>query len=567
MPPPHEAVEFLTTVWGTKMPADLYAQLWAKKGAKTRSTYLQHWAAVEAVVNTHAAGDLYVGVAAIAKKLAATVRGKAKDAAAIAGFWLDLDVGAGHAADLDDAVAAAGLIEKPSLLVNSGGGVHAWWLFDEPWIFADEEERNEAGRCAAGWVEAHRKVVGFKLDSVGELARVLRLPGTTNHKGGVERPVMILDRSGVRFPRAQLVGHAGAHRARSPSADEEEGGASLGDLPTSDDVPVETIRAMRAADDVFDRTWSRKRKGVALEWSDSEYDLAILTRLLGAGMEEKLAVAAAAHARREYGNPEKADKAERLDYWQRTVKKARNGGGPDQVAEGAKREEAKLVGELRELRETPITESSPQAEKADRWAKLNQLVGGGTGGSPRIVEWHQYGTDPNEAKHVWVLTDGVEVPIGTLFKVLDQRTVKVALATVSSIFRPGAWKAATWELGIQAVLPLRVMHADPESERDQRALEWVSQVIGERATEGNPEHLNEAMLARKPFLRDGHLYVPQQYLGQQLRLQRIAPDVKDSDLPPMLRAAGFVRGGVNYDKPDGSRGNRSYWSIAEELLP
>lgn len=565
MPLQHEAVEFLTALWGPKMPPGLYAQIWAKKGDKSRSTYLQHWAGVEGVVVGQQASDVYVGCAAIAKKLAATVRGKAKDAAAIPGFWLDVDVGAGHAPDLDAAVAVTKLIELPTVLVASGGGVHAWWLFDVPWVFADDDERKEAGRQAAGWVEAHRQRAGFKLDSVGELARVLRLPGTTNWKGGAERPVQLLDQSDVRFPREALGEHARAHRARSAAADDEEGGGSLGDLPGAEDVPLETIRRMRANDDVFDRTWSRKRKGAAADWSDSEYDLAILTRLLSSGLDEKSAVAAAAWARREYGNPEKADKAERLDYWQRTIRKARSGGGSDDQEQSAKREEAQLVGELKELRETPAAQVP--ATMGDRWAKLNQLTGGGIGPSPRIVEWHQYGTDPDSAKHVWVLSDGIEVPIGSIYKVLDQRTVKGALMVTAGVMRPGAWKAQTWELGIHTVLPLRIIHADPEAERDQRALEWVSQVIGERVLESDPEHLDEAMLMRRPFTKDGRVYVRQSYLGQQLRVQRIAPDLKDGDLPPMLRAAGFERGDANFTKPDGSRGSRSYWSIPEELLP
>lgn len=565
MSPPHESVEFLTAIWGKRMPEGLYAQVWAKKGEKSRSTSLQHWAGVVGVVTTHAAADVYVGCAATAKKIAPTVRAKAKDAAAIPGFWADLDVGPGRAPDLDAAVAATKLVEAPSVIVASGGGVHAWWLFDEPWIFIDEEERAEAGRQCAGWVETLRRACGFTLDSVGELARVLRLPGTTNHKGGVERPVSILDQSGVRFPRAQLLVHAGAHRGRSAATDAEEGGASLGDLPTADDVPIETIRAMRAADDVFDRTWTRKRKGVALEWSDSEYDLAILTMLLRAGLDEKSAVAAAAHARREYGNPEKADKVDRLDYWQRTVRKARNGGGPDDQALDAKREEAKLVGELRELRETPA--AAVPATTPDRWAKLNQLVGGGVGPAPRVVEWHQYGTDPDMARHVWVLSDGVEAPIGIGSGVLTQARVKQVLMSVSSIFRAGDWKKQTWELGIATVLPLRIFHADPEHEREQRALEWVAQVVNDRSIESDVEHLNDAILFRRPFVRDGRLHIAQGYLGQQLRVQRIAPEVRDADLAPLLRASGFERGTVNFDKGEGHRGSRSYWSIEEDLMP
>lgn len=566
MQPPHESVEFLTALWGPKPPPGLLPYLWAKQGDKKRTFSLEHFVGVPGFVTTWRAADVYVGGAATAKKSAPSVRPKAKDAAAIPGLWLDADVGAGKCETIEDALAITRLIEEPSLLVASGGGVHAWWLFDEPWIFADDDERAEAAAMLAGWVDAHCQASGRKLDSVGELGRVMRLPGTFNQKQTPERPVALLDQTGRVFPREAFGIHARARQARAATAD-AEGGGSLGELPTSDDVPVATIRAMREADDVFDRTWTRKRKGAAADWSDSEYDLSILTMLLRAGLDEKQAVAAAAHARREYGNPEKADKAERLDYWQRTVARARSGGSADDQAETVKREEAKLVGELKELRETPLLPSAEPAARADRWAKLNQLVGGGAGGFPRVVEWHQYGTDPETAKHVWVLTDGTEVPIGTMRRILDQQSVKVALMSTAGIMRPGQWKHATWELGIHTVLPLRVFHADREEERDQRALEWVSQVVGERSLESDAEHIDEAIQMRRPFLRDGRVYVRQQYLGQQLRVQKIVPEIKDADLPPMLKAAGFERGAVNYQKPDGARSTRSYWSIDEELLP
>jgi hypothetical protein len=567
---PHPAVAFLQHVWGPRMPPGLFAQLWAKKGAKSRSAYPEHWAGVEAFAITHQHGDVYVGVSALRKPLAASVRGKAKDSAAIPGFWLDADVGEGYAPSMEAASMATRLIVPPTLTVCSGRGVHAWWLFDEPWVFADEDERQEAAQLADGWVQAHRQLCPFKLDSVGELARVLRLPGTLNHKTDPPTPVSLLGEPGERFPRETLAEHARGRSSRLQATLGDGEPGSLAELPGADDVPWPQIRAMREADDVFARTWQRKRKGAAVEWSDSEYDLSLLTMMLRAGMEEAQAVAAAQHARREFGNPEKADKAERLDYWQRTLRAAKRGEAPEQRDADAKKEEAKLLGELRELRETPRP-TAPAAITTDRetrLSKINQLVGGGIGSSPRVMEWHQYGTDPESARHVWVLSDGTEAPLGPMKAVMHQATVKAALLTVSSILMPRQWKQATWELGIHAFAPLRVWHADPEQERDQRALEWVSQVVGERTLESDPEHLNEAIAMRRPFLRDGRVHITQGYLGQQLRVQRIAPDTKDTDLAPMLRAAGFERAPVNFDRNGtGTRSTRSYWSIPAELLP
>jgi P4 family phage/plasmid primase-like protien len=73
----------------------------------------------------------------------------------------------------------------PSIVVASGGGVHAYWLLEEPLAL-------EAGH------EAPEKLLRELATLVGgdpavcEVARLMRLPGSTNSKRGDERPCLIL---------------------------------------------------------------------------------------------------------------------------------------------------------------------------------------------------------------------------------------------------------------------------------------------------------------------------------------------------------------------------------------
>lgn len=87
------------------------------------------------------------------------------------------------AESLDHAVEIAHLIAEPTLLGESGGGIHAWYLFDEPWLFSSDAERESAQTLAHRWHEAHRQKSGVKLDATQDLARLLRVPGTLNGKG------------------------------------------------------------------------------------------------------------------------------------------------------------------------------------------------------------------------------------------------------------------------------------------------------------------------------------------------------------------------------------------------
>lgn len=94
-------------------------------------------------------------------------------------------------------------VAAPSVLVDSGGGLHAYWLLKEPFVL-DSADRLEAGRIIQQlWVGT----VGGD-PAVHDLTRVLRVPGTLNHKYDPPRPVEFLacDLDRV-FPLVALTAH------------------------------------------------------------------------------------------------------------------------------------------------------------------------------------------------------------------------------------------------------------------------------------------------------------------------------------------------------------------------
>lgn len=122
------------------------------------------------------------------------VRGYSRSACAIGGIWLDVDVeGPGHkAGNLPPTMEGAfGILDalphRPTWTVVTGGGLHAYWIFKEPWIFEGEAERSKAARLVHGWQRLARGQAqsrGWALDSTHDLARVLRPVGTINLKYG-----------------------------------------------------------------------------------------------------------------------------------------------------------------------------------------------------------------------------------------------------------------------------------------------------------------------------------------------------------------------------------------------
>jgi len=120
-------------------------------------------------------------------------RGENEDVIAIPGFWLDIDVAseAHKNTELPQSIdEALQLLEEfnwqPTILVHSGYGLHAYWLLNEPWYFANGEDYQKAKDYSELFQSVIRAVAankrGWKIDNTSDLARVLRVPGTMNYK-------------------------------------------------------------------------------------------------------------------------------------------------------------------------------------------------------------------------------------------------------------------------------------------------------------------------------------------------------------------------------------------------
>jgi len=139
-------------------------------------------------------------------------RGAEADVIAIPGLWFDLDCleGKHNQQDLPSKAEALAFIHefplRPSILIWSGGGLHAYWLFKKPLYFHTPEEREAVKDLSSRFQRSilqRSEARGWKLDNTSDLVRLLRLPGTLNHKCD---PVLveIFEESGLRYLPADL---------------------------------------------------------------------------------------------------------------------------------------------------------------------------------------------------------------------------------------------------------------------------------------------------------------------------------------------------------------------------
>jgi Protein of unknown function (DUF3631) len=204
-------------------------------------------------------------------------------------------------------------------LLRSGHGTHAWWLLDESWTFASDDERVEA-RTLLRRLHSFLRSQGWKVDAVHDLARVMRVPGTLNHKQSPPVPVTLHDNGRPR-------------RYAFTELDEwlppGEPAPLPGDRtpPPESDVAADEIDRLAASwaagDARFAKTWARQRDELG---SASEYDLAVCVKGADMGADDATAWALARRWRQLHG--EDPAKADRGDYAAATLAKARAGAPP-----------------------------------------------------------------------------------------------------------------------------------------------------------------------------------------------------------------------------------------------
>lgn len=152
--------------------------------------------------------DVYVGIGTRDMNLGAERRGGADDVAELSGLVLDLDIASPFhsranlpATEKEATDFLSELPLEPSLVVHSGHGLQAWFLFERPIPIPTKAQKDRAQEMLKGLVDlANHKAEshGWKFDSVGELARVMRIPGTFNRKGD-PIPVKVIRRTGGRY--------------------------------------------------------------------------------------------------------------------------------------------------------------------------------------------------------------------------------------------------------------------------------------------------------------------------------------------------------------------------------
>lgn len=116
------------------------------------------------------------------------IRSKKNDISLQTSIWVDIDVVGGvhigeiYPTSIESAISF--LPFKPSIIVNSGYGIHAYYLLSKALIIGDynRDEAETRNKKLISIVRHNAGIYRKAVDSVQDLSRILRMPGTFNYK-------------------------------------------------------------------------------------------------------------------------------------------------------------------------------------------------------------------------------------------------------------------------------------------------------------------------------------------------------------------------------------------------
>jgi hypothetical protein len=566
------AIRFLADLFGG-MPDGGHILIWTidADGRKT-----SHWfpssdeAAEFAVAPESDERRVYVGVGWRERELGPHARGGDADVAGLVGLWADIDVaGEGHEnaktypPTIDDARALlAEMPLRPSVVVRTRGGLHAWWLFKEPLEISNDDERRAAQKLAREWgatlQEAARRR-GWAIDSVFDLARVLRIPGTFDNKIDhtiIEResdnvfPVPRYNATDFEPYLTPVTAHAAEPVAVGPLA-----------LKLDAEPPPDKFFALATNEEKFYETFQRRRPEFK-DQSQSSYDLSLATFAVQAGWADQEIANLLIAARRRSG--QKLEKCTRFDYITDRISHARRsaeGAIVDEelerlAAEHAAREKREQLERARVV-EAVVESAEGGAERAQILEGLSKVFG------VEILAVIQYGTE--QARFSLKTTTG-ELSIGGVEVLMSQTKLRNRLYEAARHMLP-RYKTPQWDKvcrTLQAVLEVVV---DDDVSRVGELRSWiVAHVLASRRWVG--EQYEGALMDAAPFFLNGAVFVHADSLSVYVRAKLLEPTTK-RDLLDRLRSAGFARRQVT-GRPlvEGKRRHygRSYWAGPIEFL-
>lgn len=312
-----------------EIPPDQWLLLW--RLADKRSFWFRDLKLAEEFCRENAATSVYAGMGLSPENFGPSKRCEAGRVTAVGGLWSDLDtLSPAHQKKnlpptMKDALSILPSEFPPTMVVHSGHGLQAYWALKELEIFDDPGERQAMQELTERWhrlISWRAQAKRWSVDATYDLARILRVPGTTNIKIPTDPVVArIIELNERRYNLSEFEEYLNSftqpdeamRRARQLVPERVDGGL----IVTLDRQFNPEKLAILKQEIFFAQTWNHEREFA--DQTQSVYDLALANLGYDAGLSDQEIVDMLIQNRREHGAATKL----RGDYYRRTLAKSR----------------------------------------------------------------------------------------------------------------------------------------------------------------------------------------------------------------------------------------------------
>jgi hypothetical protein len=445
-------------------------------------------------------------------------RGTADDVVMITAMWADIDFGErkkkGTPPDEDAAkeiIKRTGL--KGSIIVNSGHGLHPYWLFKEP-LTIDLQSRSIIKRWGQT-VQACAGSIKYSVDSVWDLARVLRVPGTVNYKGDAPLDVKVITprSDAIRYDISDIESWC---VTEDVNIDAEKFEVDAVGIDMNAEAPSDKLLAAIENSDSFRKTWKYDRPGMKDD-SPSAYDMSLANQAAALGWTDQEITNLIIAFRRKHNLD--MSKLRRRTYIELTLKNARATTGSLEAAQEL---------EANELPTQYTDEESRAAKEEEVKRQLSKLFG------VSISRWVKHGGD-GEANFHLVLTSGKDIFIGPVGNVGNQKHFRLVIFEYSKKMFP-IMPAGRWNRICEALASIEEDVDNPQAGRLNKMNMWVSGYLTLKSAMLEKDR-ESAIMESLPLIDSGQIHIP--YAGFNKYVQNTYGPVKESYLWAALKAAGW----------------------------
>lgn len=501
-------------------PEELYLLIWTLPDKRSR--WFRKVEDAAAAVDALSGRDVYIGVGLAKRDYGPSQRCPADQVAGLAAAWADFDVlSEAHSkkslpASIEQALSVVPPEMPPSVVVASGNGAHAWWLLKEPYLFDTDQERKRAASIVLRWQTLLRFNAanrGWAFDRLADLARVLRIPGTLNHKDPARpKPVTVHQLTDRRYNLSDLedyldqlgIPKQGTNEERTAAPAVEPADSSIV-INLKAEFPEDLIKRWTDVDMRFRNTWFRQRHDLK-DQSQSGYDLALADFGMDAGLSAQQIVDLIIQHRRMHGQKQRT----RADYFERTLAKAAehsNGNSalppvPTTAAAPAPPSTPEVPANPqpapgKQPPEQPAPAMDPAAAKAAMCEYISDVLG------VRILRIVKVtGKEPTYQ----LALENAKIELAHVGKLLDQNSVRMAIATATNRLTKRL-KPKQWDQLAQCILDaLTEEEGGPETQLEGATHMYLEQYLTDvafiPAIEGQPSNA-----VRRPMVIDGRIAI------------------------------------------------------------